>query len=256
MGVRVNVVRRRLAAVPPEFRPGFPGFFHRLTMFGLEAFGLYYGTYRAKVVSTDDPEHDGQPDPFGRIRINVPSVGDTAGVERLAWPVVPFAGDGYGLHSIPQVGNKVLVTFEGGSLDAPLWVGSWWVRDNIPTDLAGPDRHWWITPGGHKILMDDTDGSEVFRLEHSGGAKVEIDAQGGVVVESSSGQKVTLGAGSLEPGVKGDTLKGLLENLIDAIIGIQITTPAGPASGVITSAQFTVIRARLQQILSQVVELG
>ena len=44
---------------------GFRRFFDDIVMHGLEIVGLYYGVYRAKVLSRDDPNAPGTPDPQG-----------------------------------------------------------------------------------------------------------------------------------------------------------------------------------------------
>jgi len=242
---------------PPGIRGGWLGFVDALMEYGLERWRLYYGVYRAEVVSTDAPDNAGTPDPMGRIRVRVPAVGDRSGESRMAWPVVPSAGDGYGLKVIPPVGGHVYVVFENGRLTAPLWIGSWWTRGEVPSDLEAAEAQGWITPAGHKLVMDGSSGSETVLLEHTSGARLEIDSDGNVAVEAASGAKVTLGpSGASEAAVKGDTLQDVLESLIDAVMAITVATPVGPStSPLINSGQFIAIRARLSNILSRGVDL-
>lgn len=54
-----------------------------------------------------------------------------------------------------------------------------------------------------------------------------------------------------EPMVLGDTLKGIIEELIDAITAITVTTPAGPSSTPSNAPQFTSIKAKLKNFLSE-----
>ena len=54
-----------------------------------------------------------------------------------------------------------------------------------------------------------------------------------------------------EPMVLGNTLKGLLEDLISAITSITVPTPHGPSGTPINSAQFSAINSRLKTMLSQ-----
>lgn len=238
---------------------GFGFFIDRLVTYGLEFFQLYYGVYKARVVSNEDPDNDGEPDPFARLTVYVPSVGDSDDARRVAWPVAPVAGPNYGFKSLPRVDDDVYVIFEGGRLDAPLWIGSWWARNDIHEDLVDPDSHGWFTPGGHQILMDDVDGSEVIRIKHSDGeTRVELDADGNVFVVNNDGSKVHVGRGAEnadEPAVLGETLKGLLEDLIDAINALTVPTPAGPSGTPTNSAQFSAIKGRLETMLSEVVDL-
>ena len=62
--------------------------------------------------------------------------------------------------------------------------------------------------------------------------------------------KYNLGDGA-EPMVLGDTLKGLMEELIDAINAITVPTPYGPSGMPLNSVQFSAIKAKLGNMLSQ-----
>lgn len=253
---------------PPRPRPRAPGssltatgfrfFFDRLVLYGLEYFHLYYGIYKARVVSNEDPNNEGQPDPYGRLTVYVPIVGDRDTVRRVAWPIAPAAGGGWGFKSLPPNGSNVYVMFECGRLDAPIWLGGWWHRDAIPSELNKTETHWWITPQGHQVVLDDQDGGQVIRLKHlDGETRIELDNDGNVFVVNRQGSKVHIGDGAEnanEPVVLGETLKGLLESLIDAIKAMTVPTPAGPSGTAINFAQFDAVRGRLQNMLSQTVD--
>lgn len=217
---------------------------------GLEAFRLYYGEYRGIVVANTDDQNQ------GRIRVRVPSVGDTPTVSRVAFPKVPVAGAGYGFKSIPRVNSLVWITFENGKLDMPVWEGGIWVKDGIPEELRDPDTHGWFTPLGHKILLDDKDGQETIRITHKNGARFEIDKDGNVRVFNVNGKVVYVGLDASEAAVLGDTLKGLLDELFDAIAALTVPTGTGPSGFPINSIQFTNIKARLQQFLSTTVKVA
>lgn len=260
---RINVVFQR---PPNRARPsvaygaqGFRYFLDRVTRYGLEFFQLYYGVYKAKVVSNEDPDNEGQPDPYARLTVYVPSVGDGESVRRVAWPMSPIGGPSYGFKSLPSVDDNVYVMFEGGRLDAPLWIGGWWARGDMPDDLQDTDSHGWFTPGGHQILLDDISGSEVIRIKHSDGeTRVELDQSGNVFVVNKANSKVNIGDGAEnanEPAALGESLKGLLEEILDAINAMTVPTPAGPSGTPTNAVQFSAIKARLTTMLSQTVNL-
>jgi len=240
---------------------GFPYFLDRILQFGLEYFGIYYGIYRARVKSNEDNDNRGQPDPFGRLTVYVPSVGDTESTSRVAWPIAPAAGGGWGFKTLPPAESNVYVIFEGGRLDAALWIGGWWARGQIPSELNKAETNWWITPGGHQVVMDDQDGAEVIRVKHSDGStRIELDKDGNVFIVNKSGSKVHIGDGAeneqpTQPGVLGEKLKGLMEDLITAINAMTVPTPAGPSGTPINSAQFESVKGRLQTMLSETVDL-
>lgn len=230
---------------------GFNRFIDRLLLHGLEFLNLYYGVYRAQVMSNTDDDNQ------GRIRIRCPAVGDTPDTPpRLAYPIFPLAGQNHGMKFIPPEETYCYVVFENGRVDTPLWIGGWFARDDIPSDLAHVDQHWILTPGGHRLVFDDRSDSSQVQLQHSTGAEVLIDKDGNVSISNASGQTVTAGSGQNEAAALGDTLKSLLEQLIDAITAMTVGTSTGPSSVPTNAAQFIAIKAQLQRILSNTVKLA
>jgi len=239
---------------------GFYRFLDHITTHGLEMIGLYYGNYRAEVIDNEDPDNAGQPDPFGRLKIFVPSVdGNSRLTERIAWPRLPLAGPGYGLKTLPPVGGWVWVEFERGRVDLPIWTGGWYAENDIPDDLKPVEAHGWFTPQGHQILMDEQSGSEFIRIKHNNGeTQIELDSEGSIFIVNKSGQKVNIGDGAdtaNEPAILGETLKGLLEQLIDAITALTVPTGVGPSGTPINAAQFAAVKSQLQTALSQTVNV-
>lgn len=244
----------------PQFSAtGFQRFFDKLIIHGLEYFGIFYGVYRAVVVSNEDPNSSGSPDPQGRLVVRVPSVGDTPDAQRIAYPFALFAGENYGVKFIPRVDDQVYVMFERGKLDMPIWFGGWWAQNDIHEDFSSVDSHGIMTPGGHQLIFDEQSGSEFIRIKHlDGETKIELDSQGNVFIVNKSGKKINIGDGAEnanEPAALGETLKGLLEELIDGINAMTVPTPVGPSGTPINSATFTSIKTRLETILSETINL-
>lgn len=240
---------------PGSRTDGLRGFIDRLVLHGLEHLGLYYSTYRAVVVSNEDPDNDGQPDPQGRLRVRVPMLGDTRDVERIAYPIAPLAGAQHGIKFIPEAGDQVYVEFENGRVDIPLWKGGWWAQDEIPDDFQGTKAHGWFTRGGHYMLLDETDNEAVLRIRHLSGSEIEFDKDGNIFIRNVDGKTVEVGRSAQEAAVLGDTLKGLLDELIDAIGALTVPTGVGPSGTPINIAQFQSIKARWEQFLSQTVKV-
>lgn len=228
---------------------GFWRFLDRLRNHGLEAFRLYYGIYRAQVVDNVDDLNQ------GRLRIRVPSIGDTEGTERIAYPKAPMAGNGFGLKATPPKDSFVWVVFEGGRPDMPVWEAGIWGQDHIPEALRDVDQHGWFTPKGHKILLDEKDGQETVTVEHKNGAKISIDKDGNIEITNVDGKTVYVGRSANEAAVLGDTLKGLLDELIDAIVALTVPTGMGPSGIPINAAQFQAIKARWRNFLSGTVKV-
>lgn len=138
--------------------------------------GTFYGKYRGTVTDNKDPLM------MGRIKAKVPDVmGDLE--SGWAMPCAPFGGNGMGFFALPGEGAGVWIEFERGDPDYPIWSGCWWgsVAEVPPVLLAPPYKKLMLkTEGGHTIVLDDTPGV------------------GGITIETSTGQKISLKATGIE----------------------------------------------------------
>ena len=238
---------------------GFRRFMDRIVSEGLEWLGYYYGSYRAEVIDNAGFSELGaisedDLDKMGLLKVRIPAIGDTDDTPpRVAYPKVPLAGAGYGLKNLPPKGSFTWVEFENGNPDIPVWCGGWWAKGEMPADLESVDAYGWITPGGHKVLLIDDSGTEKIRVEHSLGGYLEWDFQGNVVLTNTGASTtISLGEGASEAAILGDTLKGLLDETLDAITKIQVLTPAGTSGPPLNLTTFLAIKARLVTALSMV----
>lgn len=88
-----------------------------------------------------------------RIKAKVPAV---LFDQASGWclPCVPYAGKGYGMAILPEVGSAVWVEFEAGDVSHPIWSGCFWRDGEQPSDAKGTVKVL-ITKGGSKIVLDD-----------------------------------------------------------------------------------------------------
>jgi len=171
----------------------------------------YWGKYRGHVTDTEDPERR------GRIRVTVPSVlGDSD--SQWAEPAFPYGGgSNYGFVAVPPVDSAVIVEFLEGDASAPIWTGTFWrPADEVPEDYTGQQTKLIQTESGHRLVFDDTGGSEtvtlhsasdaVITMNHEGSidlkdktnARVSIDAAAGeIVIEDSNGNSLTLSSSGI-----------------------------------------------------------
>ena len=136
----------------------------------------FYGKYRGTVTDINDPLMS------GRVKAKVP---DVLGDLETGWalPCAPFGGNSAGFFALPVVGAGVWVEFEQGNPDKPIWSGCWWgsAAEMPPLLLVPPYKKLMIvTEGGNSITIDDTPGI------------------GGITLETSSGQKLTMSSISVE----------------------------------------------------------
>lgn len=90
--------------------------------------GRLFGKYRGLVTDNKDP------DKLGRLKVSVPAVPGMA--ENWALPCAPYAGEQVGFYTMPPIGAKVWVEFEGGDPSHPIWSGCFWQQPEVPTEIG------------------------------------------------------------------------------------------------------------------------
>lgn len=174
-----------------------------LVTHGFEKFGRYYSKYRGFVVDREDPQG------YSRLIVRVPNIHGTNLPKYWAWPAGTYAGKGYGVQVIPNVGDVVWVEFEFGDPKRPIWSYGYFGKDDKPRELKDYNNYWFKTPQGNIVELDDT--TETIRFTSKGGKIIEIL------------DKIHLGAkgGAQQPAVVGDDAKEVLDDIysdIDQII--------------------------------------
>lgn len=152
-----------------------------------------YGKYRGTVVDREDPEHK------GRLKLLVPAV---LGNQESGWAMPCFmngGSDNVGAFTVPEVDAHVWVEFEAGDPSSPIWTGTFFGEaDAIPDEaqLTPPDARVVKTPKGSVFVISDEEGSESILLQHTSGAKLEMDANGNLKIQNSGSEVLTLDAES------------------------------------------------------------
>ena len=92
----------------------------------------------------------------------------------------PYAGNGYGVFLVPEVGDEVLVAFIHGDMRLPIVLGGLYNgQDKPPTSRQDDtDQKLIRTKAGHELLFDDSDGTERVTLETAGGHALDLDDAG------------------------------------------------------------------------------
>lgn len=165
----------------------------------------YYGKYAGLRL---DPLGEGAaPEPDGaalrgEILVQVPGIleEDPQGEENVQRPFQAWAKPCFppGFFIIPQIGAQVWVEFVAGDINFPIWSGAWYPDEAAPHTVAdqSPTEHQKIirTTGNHLLQLDDTDGEEKIVITHKGGAIVQIDKDGSVLVTNQTGSFIFLDA--------------------------------------------------------------
>jgi uncharacterized protein involved in type VI secretion and phage assembly len=135
--------------------------------------------------------HD--PKGLGRVRVKFHWMN---GTEKTPWIRVtsPHGGGGKGMFFIPEVGEEVIVGFEGDSPTKPYIIGTvYHGKASSTLSNGGNDVKALQTRSGNKVVMNDKDGS-VF-VEDKAGNSILIDGAGNITVKSSN--TVTIDATNL-----------------------------------------------------------
>lgn len=167
---------------------------------GLEKFGRYYSEYRGFVVSNDDPSK------YGRLQITVPGIIDNP-TENWVYGTGQYSGKDYGSQNLPQPGDMIFVTFELGDPNRPLWKHGHFGKGDIPVERQDPNIHWFRTPKGLTVELDDT--KEEIRISDTYTNKVVLSDKG---ISFKTEKEIFLG--DLERGEDTLTLGNLTADLL------------------------------------------
>jgi len=151
-------------------------------------------------VSVGTVKENQDPDNLGRVQVEFPCWEDQ-GVTEWARVASPMAGAEMGAYFLPEVGDEVLVAFEGGNIDCPYVIGCLWNdEDKPPEKNDGKNNKRMIrSRSGHEILFDDDaegKGEKLVIRSNSGHCITLDDASGGelVSITDKSGNAITLDA--------------------------------------------------------------
>lgn len=157
----------------------------------------FYGKYRAFVSDNNDPKN------LGRLKLKIPSVLGPDTASGWAMPCAPYGGgSARGFFFVPEPGDGVWVEFEGGLLEYPVWVGTFWSLSSSATEVPapaasqGPPTCKLIKTKAHTIELEDASGSETILISDSNNNKLTID-KNGILIEDTNGNKIKMESGGV-----------------------------------------------------------
>lgn len=182
---------------------------YKLAMFGLEFFGRYYSNYRGFVIDNKDPNNQ------NRVKVVIPSMNPNTKKGVWAYPKNSWGGKDYGVSMIPKNNDMVIIEFEHGDTECPMWSHASWGTDEKPEELKPVTNYGFKTPNKNLVVIEDG----------------ETDEDGKILIKFKTGEyflikkelfeveakKIKLGKNGDEAAALGDTLKQQLEDILDLI---------------------------------------
>jgi len=161
------------------------------------------GVAIAVVTNNQDDEQ------LGRVKVKYPWR-DSEDESYWARIITFMAGNEMGGFFLPEVNDEVLVAFENGEIDQPYILGGLWSGKIKPpeTNQDGKNNLRFIkSRSGHKIVLDDTDGSEkieiidkteknILTIDTSSNT-ITLTSDKDIIIKASNG-KISLDAMELE----------------------------------------------------------
>lgn len=145
---------------------------------------------------TDNHDHKG----LGRIRVKFHWMNEH---EKTPWlrVITPHAGSGKGLFVMPEIGEEVIVAFEGDHPARPYIIGSvYHGKAKCDFSTEGNNLKVFQSRSGNKIELDDQAGSIL--IQDKDGNRLILDGAGAVQVNSK--EKVVLRCGDATIEMKKD----------------------------------------------------
>ena len=178
------------------------------------------------------------PDQLGRVKLRLPWRSDEFETD-WARVVAPMAGKARGIYFLPEIGDEVLVAFDGDDIRYPYVLGVLWSKTDPPPakNEDGKNRIRLIkTPGGHLLKFVDRENEDVILIQLADGKKVEIKSEGIHIDDGAN--KITLDA---QAGTVSIEAKQSL-SLKAPKIAIEATATLDIKGGQSMSANATIVR--------------
>lgn len=110
---------------------------------------------------------------LGRIKVDFPWMKPP---QRSHWAPIAtlMGGKKRGVYYMPEIDDEVLLAFDQGDFDHPYVVGFLW-NGVDPSPETNQRNRVIVTPGGHTLRFEDSDGEKRTILRSSGGLEILLD---------------------------------------------------------------------------------
>ncbi|SEM29549.1 Rhs element Vgr protein [Aquimarina amphilecti] len=156
-------------------------------------------TQVATVTANDDPEG------IGRIKVQLNWQKPLGVYTPWLRVMTPHSGGDKGFHFIPEVGEEVLIGFEGGNAERPFVLGALYNGSANPSGWKTDKNNVKAirTRSGHTIELNDTDKAEFITIKDKNENLIHIDTANNNITITAL-ETMTLNAKNFEMNVKED----------------------------------------------------
>jgi len=167
-------------------------------------------------------------DPEGLKRLKVQFTWQKSSGEVTPWirMVTPHAGNEKGFYFVPEIGEEVMIDFEGGNAEKPFIIGT---RFNSQQKSSFYDKDNNIkaiqSRSGHLIKLDDKNGNETITITDKKGNQILIDTENENITVSAL-ETMTFNAKNMVMNV-GENIQVNAGKNISASAGENISESAG-----------------------------
>lgn len=162
--------------------------------------------------------------------------------------VTPHAGSGKGFYFIPEIGEEVFVSFEGGNPEKPFIIGTQYNGNEISGyNTAGNDQKVIHTRSGTKMIFNDAQGS-IFIEDPSGNTWL-MDGQGNISVNATN--NITMVAGKNITFSAGENINQSAGINIASSAGKDMIDTAGVNINQMASNDFMLLAKNISKIASE-----
>ncbi len=149
-----------------------------------------FGVYAAVVRQADDPENK------GRIRVACSAIASDY-LSDWIQVVQADAGSDHGAYFIPEQDDQVIIAFLNGIPRTPIVLGSIYSATKMPVMARSATSvpRYFVTPGGHMIVMEDKTGRRIEIVDGTGSNSVLIDTEKNTIkIKASADVEIDAGA--------------------------------------------------------------
>lgn len=184
---------------------------------GVEYLGRYYSRYRGLVIDNQDPSG------LDKLLVYIPKMD----AQIWARSCGTIGGYQWGCKlQTPSKGDLVWVEFENGNLTSALWAYHTWTLGQKPEELEDPEVLGLVTPGGHRITLQDQMG--LLKISLKDGLEIEVDPDNltvkfGDTTLENDGKVIQINGGDNKGMVNIEDLTSKLNKLVNEVNQLRIT---------------------------------